>query len=82
MTAEDLEHASFEDPCYVKYKLFWNRIGEMVSFELSKEIEKDVFSSCHERGTNNKFWVPLTEEANLRRFQNRMNGFFPHAVSG
>ena len=53
----------------------------MVSFELSKEIEKDVFSSCHERRTNNKFWVPMTEEANLKRFQNRMNGFFPHAVS-
>ena len=26
-------------------------IREMVSFELGKEIEKDVFSSCHERGT-------------------------------
>ena len=25
-------------------------IREMVSFELGKEIEKDVFSSCHERG--------------------------------
>ena len=23
----------------------------MISFELGKEIEKDVFSSCHERGT-------------------------------
>ena len=81
MTSEDLEHASCEDSCYVKYKQFWNRIREMVSFELSKEIEKDVFSSCHERRTNKKFWVPMTEEANLRRFQNRMNGFFPHAVS-
>ena len=26
----------------------------MGSFELGKEIEKDVFSSCHERGTNKK----------------------------
>ena len=23
----------------------------MISLELGKEIEKDVFSSCHERGT-------------------------------
>ena len=53
----------------------------MVSFELGKEIEKDVFSSCHERRTNKKFRVPMTEEANLRRFQNRMNGFFLGAVS-
>ena len=31
-------------------------IREMVSFELGKEIEKDVFfSSCHERGTKKKF---------------------------
>ena len=28
---------------------------ETVSFELGKEIEKDVFSSCHERGTMKKF---------------------------
>ena len=55
MTAEDLEHASSEDPCYVKFKLFSNRISEMVSFELGKEIKKDVFSSCHERRTKKKF---------------------------
>ena len=35
--------------------MFINRIREMVSFELGKEIEKDVFSSCHERGTKKKF---------------------------
>ena len=29
-------------------------IREMISFELGKEIEKDVFSSCHERGTKEK----------------------------
>ena len=55
MNAEDLEHTSSEDPCYVKFKLFSNRISEMVSFELSKEIEKDVFSSCDERRTKKKF---------------------------
>ena len=71
-TPEDLKHASSEDSCYVKFKQFWNRVREMVSFELSKEIEKDVFSSCHERRTKKKFWVPMTEEANLRRFQNRI----------
>ena len=32
---------------------------ETVSFELGKEIEKDVFSSCHERGTMKKFWGPM-----------------------
>ena len=66
MTSEDLEHASSEDSCYVKYKQFSNRIKEMVSFELSKEIEKDVFSSCHERRTNKRFGVPMTEKANLK----------------
>ena len=32
-----------------------NKIREMVSFELGKEIEKDVFSSCLERGTKKTF---------------------------
>ena len=58
MTAEDLEHASSEDPCYVKFKLFSNRISEMVSFELGKEIKKDVFSYCHERRTKKKILSP------------------------
>ena len=31
----------------------------MVSFELGKEIERDVMSSCHERGTKKKFLVPM-----------------------
>ena len=34
---------------------FVNRITEMASFELGNEIEKDAFSSCHERGTKKKF---------------------------
>ena len=34
----------------------------MVSFELGKEIEKDDFSSCHERGTKKKFWVPMRNQ--------------------
>ena len=37
---------------------FVDRIREMASFELGKEIVKDAFSSCHERGTKKKFWVP------------------------
>ena len=28
--------------------MFVNRIRKVVSFELSKEIERDIFSSCHE----------------------------------
>ena len=32
-----------------------NRIRKMASFKLGKEIEKKVFSSCHERGTKEKF---------------------------
>ena len=28
----------------------------MVSFELGKEIKKDVFSSCHERRTKKKVY--------------------------
>ena len=31
----------------------------MVSFELGKEIKKDVFSSCHKRGTKKKISVPM-----------------------
>ena len=31
----------------------------MVSFELSKEKYRKMFSSCHERGTKKKFWVPM-----------------------
>ena len=30
----------------------------MVSFELGKEIKKDFFSSCQERGTKKKFRNP------------------------
>ena len=41
----------------------------MVSFELSKEIKKDVFLSCHKHGTkgkkNEKILSPH-EESNLR----------------
>ena len=31
----------------------------MVSFELGIEIEKDVFSACHERGAKKKSRVPI-----------------------
>ena len=43
----------------------------MESFELGKEIEKKVFSSCHERGTKEKFWVSLrnrTSDLRIPRF--------------
>ena len=36
----------------IKYRI---ETREMVSFELGKEIERDVMSSCHERGTKKKF---------------------------
>ena len=36
--------------------MFINRIREMVSFELAKEIER-CFSSCHERGIKKKFYL-------------------------
>ena len=41
---------------------------EMVSFELGKDIEKDVFSSCRERGTKEKKKKILSshKESNLR----------------
>ena len=35
--------------------MFVNRIQEMVSFEFGKEIEKEVFLSCHKCGTKEKF---------------------------
>ena len=34
--------------------MFVIRLKEMVSFEFSMEIEKDVFLSCHEHGTKGK----------------------------
>ena len=88
-TPEDLKHASSEDSCYVKFKQFWNIIREMVSFELGKEIEKDVFSSFHVRRTKKNPEPPwlrkrtsnLWPQSTLRRFQNRMNGFSLNAVS-
>ena len=43
------------------YNLFVNRIREMVSFKLGKEVQKDLLRlfSCHETGTKKKFWVPM-----------------------
>ena len=38
----------------------------MVSFEVGKEIEKDIFSSCHVSGTKEKFPMSPYEESNLR----------------
>ena len=32
-----------------------NRIRKMVSFELGREMERDVFMSCHKRGMKKKF---------------------------
>ena len=40
-------------------------IREIISFELGKEIKKDVFSSYHERGTKEKILIP-PEESSLR----------------
>ena len=39
----------------VDSSMFVNKIRDMVSVELGKEIEKDVFASCHGRGTKKKF---------------------------
>ena len=41
------------------------QIRGMVSFELGKEIEKYVFSPCHERGAKKKIQSPH-KESNLR----------------
>ena len=49
------------------YTLNINRIRKIVSFKLGKEIEKDFFSSCHERGKKKKILSPC-EEWNLRPF--------------
>ena len=40
----------------------------MVSFELGKEIEMNVFSSCHERGTQKKSRVPMKNRTSDHRF--------------
>ena len=66
----------------VDSSIFVNIIREMVSVELGKEIEKDVFASCHERGTRKKFWVPmrnLSSDASHMNFEKeliRTHNFF------
>ena len=45
--------------------MFVNRIREMVNFEHCKEIDKNVFLSCQERGAKKKNSSPL-EKLNLR----------------
>ena len=39
---------------------FVNRLGETVNFELGKE--RKIFLSCHEPGTEKKFWVPMKDQ--------------------
>ena len=39
--------------------MFVNRVREMVSFELGKEIEKDNFRHVTSLGQRKKFWVPM-----------------------
>ena len=43
-----------------------NKIREMVSFGLGKEIEKDFFLSCHEHGTRKRLRVNSHKQSNLR----------------
>ena len=52
---------------------FVNRIKEMISFEFGKEMEKDVFLSCHKCGSMKKMWVPIRNQtSDLRN---------PHSVA-
>ena len=63
----------------VESSIFVNIIREMVSVELGKEIEKDIFASCHERGTRKKFWVPMrnrSSDASHMNFVKELIGTF------
>ena len=66
----------------VDSSMFVNKIRDMVSVELGKEIEKDVFASCHGRGAKKKFWVPmrnLSSDASHMNFEKeliRTHNFF------
>ena len=40
---------------------------EMVNSELGKEIKKDFFSSCHERGTKKRYLYPLSRHTEYTR---------------
>ena len=55
----------------------------MISFELGKEIKKDVFSSCYERGTKEKILIPH-EESSLRPLDSalRCSTTEPHRLHG
>ena len=55
----------------------------MISFELGKEIKKDVFSFCHERGTKEKILSPH-EESSLRPSNSALRCFTtePHRLHG
>ena len=48
-----------------KKGLFATRIKNMVNFDPGKEIEKYIFSSCHERGTKVKL-ISTHQESNPR----------------
>ena len=63
----------------VDSSMFVNKIRDMVSVELGKEIEKDVFASCHGRGTKKKFWVPMrnrSSDASHMNFVKELIGTF------
>ena len=66
----------------VESLMFVNRVREMLIFELGKEIEKDVFSSCHEKNLFyspsekvNKFRKQLEEEEMASRNIRKLPGY-------
>ena len=50
----------------------------MVNLELGKEIKKDVFSSCHERSTKKKIWVPRGIEPQAFGFTISLISIYKH----
>ena len=43
----------------VKWNVFLDRNSRDGKFWAQQRIKKDVFSSCHKRGTKKKFWVSM-----------------------
>ena len=61
---------------------FVNRIKEMISFEFGKEMEKDVFLSCHKCGSKKKMWVPIRNQTSDLRNPHSVALSLSHRDSG
>ena len=56
-----------------------NRIREMVTFDLCKQIEKEVFCCCCKHGKEKKFWVPTRNRPHAHKEKKHLSLFLYRA---